>query len=599
MAAAVLLLACASVLAPAQERADSQGPGARAPAARPAAARIAFYAQAQTFDPAGGGTFVDGILQQQVYETLVEYDCAAGAPYTRMRPLLAEHWESSDDGKLWLFVLRDDAHFHDPYDPPLWPERTRPVTAHDVVYSWLRETDFQSSADNGYAFEGLIAGLDEFHRATAQGADSAAAAWKEAESRGGLADLRALDDRCLLVRLARAEPSFLFLCAESNTAVVAREAVARSGRNFLNQPVGTGPFYLAEWIPGSQAQFRRVSGWRGDPSPFGDGPLPFLDELRVLFVPEPSTRTQLFEAQELEMLSVLGDAYGRLVQDGRPNAELSARGVSLLPVLPVSMSMITINMDDPVLGMIPGDEAGNARRLKLRQALSLAFPYERWAQAVRGGDWAERARSFLPAYMAASAACPQFGHGVESGAEAQRLQQARRLLAEAGYPEGRGLEELVVDLAPPDRVTRTGGEVVAEGWSRIGVRVRQQVGSWAEMQQRTTEGEFQMMTRTWTMQYPDATDLLTIFYGGSGPVANRGRFHDADFDRGFEAYQATTDAAQRDALVVQMVQRLNAAVPVIPIDFPGGTVLLQPWLKNVRMHPFQPYACKYYRIEAP
>ena len=586
MAGLALLLALTGAGLPAQ-----QAPARSA--APPQTLRVAFTFPAQTFDPLGNGSLIDSILQRQVYESLLEFAYGA-ADYRTLAPLLAAHHEASADGRMWVFVLKDGAAFYDPFEPPLWPERKRPVTAWDVVYSWMRQADADQGGSPHHWFEGLIAGLDQFHAETAAG--RGAAAWAAAEAVGGLADLRALDERCLLVRLTRPEPTFGYRVATSYSAIVAHEAVRRSGADFLNQPVGSGPYFVAEWIPGSQVRFQRVPGWRGDPCPNGRGAMPFVDEIRIQFVAEASTRTQLFEAEQLDFLQVQPDSYAKLLEQGQPNAALRRRGVRALRQIPTGLSMLTLNLEDPVLGLIPGDEEGNARRTCLRQALALAFPYERWHEQVRNGDGALAARTFVLPHLAGGAQLPEFAYGVAAGAPAQRLARARELLAAAGYPEGRGLPELTVDLAPADRLNRLIGEMLADSWGRIGVRCRLELGNWNETVQRTIEGRFQIFPRNWAMDNPDPGMLLDIFYGAFESSTNRCRMRDAEYDAAYAAYRTSIDPAERARLVTALSERLNALVPVIPIDFPSGVLLQQPWIENMQVHPFEPYRFKFYRL---
>lgn len=576
----------------------AQEPAAAPPQPRqgPAVARLAFTVPGTSLDPIQVKGLVDAVLQRQICETLVEYRYDGAPPWAEVTPLLAAEWHASDDGRLWVFQLRRDARFHDPESPPLWPGGRRPVRAADVVYSWMRQADARLGADGWFAWSGLVAGLDALHERTSLGGQEAEAAWREALAAEGVEGLRALDERVVLVRLMRDEPHFLEVLTLPYAAVVPREAVERAGAAFLNRPVGSGPFQLAEWIPGNRATFRRAPGWRGQRSPFGDGTAPFLDEVRIRIVPEASTRTQLFEAGELEILPVLADAHARLVPAGKVAPALAERGVRLESIPPILLALFSFNMEDPVVGVVPGDEEGNARRLKLRQALALAFPYERWPEHVRGGDWAAPARSFLPPVLPEAAGAPEFPFRRPDLAHEERLAAARGLLAEAGYPAG-GLPELVLDLAPAERLSRTIGELVVDSWRRLGVRCRFDLYSWPEFLQRTGEGKAQIFPRNWTMDWPDAAMVLQIFYGGSGDAINRERFHDAEFDRLYDEYRLCREPQRRRELAHGLLRRLYAQVPAFPVDFPGGDLLVQPWVHNLCLNPFDPYPFKFWRLD--
>ena len=520
---------------------------------------LALAAEPQSFDPAQAGTAANPFLQRQVLETLVEYDPLA--PPDGVQPLLAESWQCSADGLRWSFRLRDDATFHDPAEPPLWPGGNRKLVAADVVASWQRIADPALGADGAWAMEPIVG-------------------------------LVASDARTVEVTLSRPDPYFLRRITTAHFAVVPSELEATAGRSLRDTPVGSGPYALAAWTPRQEAVFRRVAGWRGQRGPDG-APVARIAELRMSYVREAATRTRMFEDGTIARLSPGQDAHQRLLPDGRLAPELAARGVVLHRAAIPDLTLLCFAMRDPALGVVPGDAAGNARRRLLRRALAAAFPYQGWHQVLRPGDSADPARSFLPPQLAEAAGAPDFPW--KGGAE-----QAAGLLAEAGWPGGEGAPALRFEIGGSDAMTRAYADLVVAAWRALGLQVELVVHpDYATLQQKATRGEVMAMVRGWVLDWPDVTQVYDLFDGAqAGQSTNLSRFVDADFDALLDALRGESDAGQRVALSAALCAILNAEVPGVPIDHRGGFLLVQPWLRGFRLHPFDPYPCKFWDLAA-
>ncbi|RMH05478.1 MAG: ABC transporter substrate-binding protein, partial [Planctomycetota bacterium] len=329
----------AAVLLPALLLAAAAGCPRSEAAAGAAVGRFALAQELADFDPLGAWNTVAQVLQRQVYEGLVEYRYGGGL--NEFDGLLAESWSVGGDGREWRFRLRPDAAFYDPGPEPLWPGGRRPVRAADVVASLLRLADPRLEAGGWFVLEGLVEGLDELRAAAAAGDPAALAVFDRGGAPDRPAGLRAVDDHTVLLRLARPAPDLLMRLASPYCVVVPAEAWRRTEPALRDHPVGSGPFFLAEWEPRQRAVFRAVPGWRRQADGFG--PLPHLDEAVFTAVLEGSTRTLLFERGEIDRLPPAQDSFARLVRDGRPAPELAARGVRLVVTETPDLSMLVLN----------------------------------------------------------------------------------------------------------------------------------------------------------------------------------------------------------------------------------------------------------------
>lgn len=564
-------------------------PGAQEPESSQVA-KFVLHTEPQGFDPVHTTQTVDAIIQRQVYECLTEYDYAAVSE--KVVGLLATSWEVSEDGLSWTFTLREDAVFHDPFDPPLWPERTRPVVAQDVLYSWLRMADARNPSKGYWAMDGVFQGLEDFRASTAVLDPEAAERNFRSGLRDGIEGIRVLDAHRLQVRLVYADPHFANRMAMSHFLVYPWEAVEADGRRLLDQPVGSAPFVIEQWVPGQTVILKQAPDWRGQASPFGDGQLPFLDGVELHTVRDARTSLEMFDKGEIERLSLGGTAIGHFLDDDFALEEAFVdRGLALHDYALPDVTMVCFGMRDAVVGHKDGDEEGNDKRRKLRQALALAFPTEEWAKTVRGPMPAQPARNFLPPVIPGSETMPT------STWVHRDLPRARVLLAEAGYPDGQGLPPLEFLIAGTGSLSRSIGDLYQASAKEIGVELVPVLLPYQEQLQRTRSGQGAVFLSAWVLDWPNASLILQTFFGPfAGTETNLSSYRDPAYDKLFRKLRSSELGADHQEFTRELLAILEREVPGIPIDHRRSWILTQPWLRNFHVHPFDILPTKFYRL---
>jgi len=579
-AAAWLLLAAAACQ-------DSAPPSAER------SAHFALNSAPQGFDPLRAFSVSESILQRQILESLTEYDPSAPAE-ARARPLLASGWETSADGLRWIFTLRADAFFHDPGPVPLWPGGRRAVVAADVVASLVQHADPRSASTNTWdAYQEIFAGLDAL-RAELLAAGAAGDALLAAALRDGVEGIRALDARRVQLTLTRPDGFLLQRLASQAFAVIPRERAAGPEAERLNRPVGSGPYFLAEWQAGQRALLRRVPDWREDLPPDAQGG---VAPAQVSFdlVRETAARGLMFEDGRLDRMSLALDSYTRFLDGTQLKSEWAARGFRLSRLQVPDTNFLIFNLRDPVIGAAPGDPETDRRHRSLRRALALAFPRDGWHQLLRGSAAAVPARTILPPVVPEAAGLPDFpwlGPDLAAAAIA---------LADAGYSGGGGgLPELVFDLTSDDPVTASLGELYRANLRQLGIDCRVQPNAWRSLMDRAARGEFQMTLQSWVLDWPDAAMIFALFdSAGIGRSTNLSQFADAGYDRALARLRAASDPAERARLCAELSLILADRLPALPIDHRVSYLLHQPWLRQAEGHPFDPLACKFIRLGEP
>ena len=286
---------------------------------------------------------------------------------------------------------------------------------------------------------------------------------------------------------------------------------------------GTGPYELVHWRKNHEMTFlsRR-------PLPGG------FDTVRYLVIDDVSTQWLMFLKGEVDLLGeVSRDNWDSVVGvDGKLNPELASQGIRLYETPTLDSMYLGINMDDPVLGS----------NRKLRQALNCAFDFPAWRKFYNGS--VERSDGPIPLGVAGRLETP-FAYAFD-------LEKAKRLMAEAGYPDGidpKTGRRLVLTLAigKASQESRESGELTAAFFERIGIKLDLSFMTWDAFLKAMNERRCQLFRIGWTGDYPDAENFLQLFHSSNvSPGANHSNYVNPAFDREYDAAMATDDVEKRN-----------------------------------------------------
>jgi ABC-type transport system substrate-binding protein len=551
------------------------------------------------FDPVTSADVPAAHAIYKVYEGLYEYEYLV-RPYT-VRPNLAEAMpEVSADGLTYTFRLRKGVKF---VDDPCFPDgKGREVTAADFVYSWKRVADVRTRSNCFWIFEGRVAGINEFHKKSSEKQID-----YDKEEIGGF---RALDKYTLQIKLTQPYPQLIWILTMSYTFVVPREAVEYYGPEFLNHAVGTGPYIVSDWRwRNYRIVYRRSPTYRGDYYPTrgepGDSerglldaagkPIPFLDEITQYVIGDTSTEWLMFLNGDLASSGISRNNFDAVITAQRElTPELKARGIRLETAPQLYTTYIGFNMEDPVVGASK-DPAEHERHRKLRQALASCIDIDKWVEFYN--HRMIPANSPIPPGMA--------GHDRSKPRKwSFDLERARRLLAEAGFPEGRDPRTgrrltLTIELpnaSEPEE--RQSIDLLASFFDRIGVELKPSYNNWPEFLKKMERRQCQLFRLGWVADYPDAENFLQLFSSKSAsPGPNHTNYNNPVFDERFEKARIMQDSPERTARYQELADIVIDDCPWIILAYPLAFGLHQPWLKNYKYHDFPYPNTKFYKVD--
>jgi oligopeptide transport system substrate-binding protein len=438
-----------------------------------------------TLDPAIGYDWQNWSMIKSLFDSLMDYEPGT----TTLKPDLAESYEISPDGKVFTFKLRDGVKFHN----------GRAMTAADVKYSLDRVTNPETQSP-GAGFFGAIAGYDEVAAGTAK----------------SLAGVTTPDDKTVRIELSRPDATFLHVMGLNFASIVPKEAVDEFGADFGKHPVGTGAFSLAEWTTGQRLVFAK------NPDYWNKG-IPFLDQITFEIGQEPIVALLRLQKGEVD---IPGDGippakFTEVMADPEQKARVVEGGQ-------LHTGYITMNVK-----MEPFDD------VKVRQAVNMAINKDRIVQIINGR--AVPANQPLPPSMP--------GYIKDFAGYKYDPDGAKKLLAEAGHPDGFETELFVMNTDPQPRIA----QAIQQDLAAIGIKASIQSLAQANViEAGGTENGAAMIWSggmAWIADFPDPSNFYGPILGCAGAVKggwNWSWYCNEDLDKRAAEADAMVDPAKAE-----------------------------------------------------
>jgi peptide/nickel transport system substrate-binding protein/oligopeptide transport system substrate-binding protein len=444
-------------------------------------------------------------------------------------PALAQFWEASRDGRTWTFTLRRGVAFH----------HGREVTAHDVVYSFTRLLNPQKPVPVTELFRS-IQGATEFMQGKTY----------------HVAGLKVVDRYTLQIVLEEPLASSLVVLALAHAAVVPREEVEKRGDQFGRAPVGTGPFTFARWEPNHEVVLAANDHYY-------EG-RPFLDT--VVFKIGSS-----FEETFAEFLQ--GNLEETIIPSGKTEevrADPKYRRYQRVRISTLSLLYIGFNTQRK-----PFDD-----RL-VRQAFNYAVDKEAIVREItRMGNLP--ATGALPPGM--------LGYDPDLQGYSYHPEKAKRLLAEAGYPDGTSFP--VVQLWSVSEADSTKAELAAyqRYLAELGVQVEIHFApDWPSYQKMLEQGQLPMFRLSWYADIPDSDNFLFPLLHSTSRI-NRTFYRNPLMDQLLEQARREVDENRRIALYREVERLVMEDAPWITQHYYVNNYLYQPYVQGVEINWLGPRA---------
>lgn len=447
-----------------------------------------------------------------------------------------------------------------------------------------------------------------------------------------LAGVRIIDRHTYAVRVRGKYPQFAYWLAMPFFAPVPPEAdrfyeqpgMAQKNITLDWYPLGSGPYMLTVNNPNRQMVLERNPHYQGESYPAegeaGDAerglladagkPLPFIDRVVFSLEKEQVPYWNKFLQGYYDASGIASDTFDQAVQfsgqgDVTLSEDMAKRGISLQTSLATSVFYLGFNMLDPLVG---GD---SERARKLRLAVSIVVDQEEFISIFRNGRGVPAHGPVPPGIFGyrdadATGINPYVYEWRDGAAQRKSIEQAKKMLAEAGYPNGRDAKSgepllLHLDTTSSGADSKARLDWYISQFAKLGIQLVIRATDFNRLQDKLRRGTAQLYFLGWNADYPDPENFLFLFHGPQGRAKTQGEnasnYSNPEFDRLFDRMKHMANGPERQAIIDRMIALLRHDAPWVWSFFPKDYTLHHGWVHNRKPNQIANNGLKYQRLD--
>ncbi|MBE0649388.1 MAG: ABC transporter substrate-binding protein [Bacteroidales bacterium] len=487
----------------------------------------------------------------QLYNGLVKLDDSL-----HVKPSIAKSWKVSDDGKIYTFDLRNDVYFH---NDSVFKGKKRKVVASDFVYSFQRLVKPKTASPGSWVFDDV------------------------ADANGRKA-FEAINDTTLQIRLKKPFPPFLGILTMKYCSVIPREAIQYYGQDFRKHPVGTGPFFLKNWVENVEMVLQKNPDYFEFDS--AGNRLPYLDAVAITFLADKMTAFLEFTKGKLDFISGIAPSYRDEILTRTGELRSKYRKNIRLMKMPYLNTEYLGMMVDTSLQIVKNSPL----RLKaVRQAINYGIDRVKMIKFLRNGIGIPGNKGIIPAGLPAYNPNADYGY-------LYNPEKAKLLLKEAGFgPKNR---------MPPITLATTSDyldlcKFVQSQLDDIGFDIRLNIMPPGSLREMKAQAKLVFFRASWIADYPDAENYLSLFYSKNftpdGP--NYTHFYDPKFDVLYQKSLSVINERKREKLYREMDSMVMQQAPVAILYYDEALRFIQKRVEGMTLNPINLLNLEYVKID--
>ncbi len=492
-------------------------------------------------------------IAAQVYQGLVKFN----QEDLSISPSLAESWEVNEDATSYTFHLRKGVKFHD--NNCFEASEGREVKAADFKYCFDRLCVPDATNQMYWLFKDKVKGANAYHESILN----------KSPLENGVSGITVVDDYTLKIDLNYSFAGFLNIVSHNACYIYPKEAFDTYGVEMRVNCVGTGPFRVKK-IKESETVIleRNPSYWGMDEH---GNQLPYLDGLKFSFNKEKKAELLEFKKGNLDLvfrlpLEMIGEVVGEL--------EDAKKGGNRPYVMQVSPALSVF-----YLGFQHQLEPFN--NMDVRKAFNYAIDREAIVTYTLQGEGRPATHGIVPPFK---------GYNSENVKGYNfNVEEAKKHMALAGYPNGKGFPELSLQINPGggDRNVQIAEVVQKMLNENLGINIKIDQKQFSQHLESLETGNALFWRTGWIADYPDPENFLNLLYGAHVPeeisekaFINSMRYKSTKFDSLFSTALREIDDAKRYELFRQADQTSVDEAAIMPIFYDENTRLIQVHVKN-------------------
>ena len=461
----------------------------------------------------------------------------------------AESWEASEDGLTWTFTMRDGLKWSDGTD----------LTAKDFEYSFKRMANPDTAAPYAETCLGMIDGFD-----AAQAGDPDALNVKASD-----------DGKTLTIVLSYPCSYFDKMAAFAAMSPVQQATVETNGDSWCTSAdtfVSNGPYMITDWTPSERIVLSKnpnyVGGW--------DSSKIVSDTITLLLLEDSSASYAAYNSGEAVLIK-------DVPTDEIPSLTKAEDGGDFYVDTILGTYYVSLNLQRDAF-----------KDAKVRKALSLAIDRDYVANTIMQGTYTTADSIVGPGIVDESGYFHDNGNAPYISADYEaNLAEAKKLLEEAGYPNGEGYP--TIEYSTNDAGYHVPlAEYLQQAWGDLGITLTINKMEWSSFTPARRAGEYDVARNGWVMDYNDPSNMLDLFCTSNGN--NDGKYANPDFDAAIDA-SSVADSAEHFAQLHKAEDILMEDMGCLPIAYYNDYWLQSPTLKGTWHSPYGYWYLQYGYIE--
>ena len=514
----------------------------------------------ETLDPALNSAVDGGNMLITLFETLLIID-----QDNKVQPGQAEKYDVSADGLTWTFTMRDGLKWSDGTD----------LNAKDFEYTFKRVIDPKLAAP----YAETVCGMIEGYKDAIGNPDEKGKPTTKVDL--DLLNVKASDDgKTLTVKLAYPCSYFDKIVAFGTMSPVQKATVEANGDAWATKPesyVCNGPYTISEWTPSERIVCSKNENYKGgwDSSKIVTKTLNFLllEDSSAAYTAYTSGTAQLIKDVPTEEI---------------PSQKKSTDGGDFYVDTNLGTYYLSMNLNKAPFNNV-----------NVRKALSLAIDREYVANTIMQGTYSPAYNFVGPNIIDADGMF--FDNSVKENGDKTyiskdyeaNLEEAKKALAEAGYPEGKGLPTITYSTNDAGYHTPL-AEYLQETYKKIGVNLKIEKVEWSTFTAQRRAGNYEMSRNGWVMDYNDASNIIELFSSTNGN--NDGKYNSKEFDAAM-AKSKVADVKEHFAALHEAEKIMMNDYACIPVAYYNDFWLQSPTLKGTWHSPYGYWYLQYAYVE--
>lgn len=513
-----------------------------------------------TLDPAFARDQRTIWMTSQVFNGLVALDSNL-----QTIPAIARSWEITENGTVYTFYLRKDVLFHQ--HPIFGKDSTRKVVAEDVVYSLSRIINPKTASTGTWIFKNRLK------------------AWKEVEQNPEKINtcILALNDSTVQIKLDKNFPPFLSLLAMPYCFIVPREVVSFYGKNFGQNPIGTGAFRFFQWKEGEALILHK------NPNYFETNAgkkLPLIDGVKVQFIASRLTAFVSFLQGNLDFINGVNDTYKDevLTQDGH--------------IHPAHKDKIRYKFSPQLITFYIGIMTDSSKYQSpnhpllypdFRIALSQAIDRVKFVKYLLNNTGYPAENGLLPPAALGFDATAVKGNSYQPDS-ARKVIQKFLLKTDKNF-------EIVLNTTPQYAFI---AQFLQKEWENTGIRVKTEIREGGSLRKSVYDGSLKIWLANWIGDYPDGETYLSLLYSGnySPQGTNTTHYSNPRFDVLYEKATSEPLDSIRFRYYHEMENIMLQDQPLIPLYYGKIFRMTGKNIHNLGANPMNDLNLKYIDIRS-